>query len=365
MFGTYLLGIAGLMTTYLFWRMGGVPILGALSGLARLGLGFLSWTLILSARMVSRATYEPWAMNLETVGLSLLIVIALAALLMALVDLVTGFGLFMPGLAPSLRGAACVAALALSAVALIQGLRAPEVTEYEVALPGLPKALDGMTMVAMSDLHVGTQLGPEWLGERVDQALALRPDMIVLVGDIIEGHSLRLNELQPVLRRLHAPLGVYAVAGNHETHGSLKKSLDTLSGAGLTVLFNRWVTPAPGLVLAGVEDLSTHDSKGVPTDPIALALTDRPAGATILLSHTPQHYEEAAGRGVGLMLSGHTHGGQVWPFSYVVRWRYPLFEGRYKVGDMTVIVSRGAGMWGPRMRLWKPGEILKITLRSK
>jgi predicted MPP superfamily phosphohydrolase len=98
---------------------------------------------------------------------------------------------------------------------------------------------------------------------------------------------------------------------------------------------------------------------------IAQALEKRPPGTVILLSHTPWHTETAARAGVDLMLSGHTHGGQIWPFGYLVRARYPLIGGRYEVGDMTVIVCRGTGTWGPRMRLWRPGEILRVTLRSK
>ena len=94
------------------------------------------------------------------------------------------------------------------------------------------------------------------------------------------------------------------------------------------------------------------------------ALSGRPPGATVFLSHTPWETEKAAGAGAGLMLSGHTHGGQIWPFSYMVRLRYPLLGGRYDVNGMTVIVCRGTGTWGPRMRLWRPGEILRITLRS-
>jgi predicted MPP superfamily phosphohydrolase len=95
------------------------------------------------------------------------------------------------------------------------------------------------------------------------------------------------------------------------------------------------------------------------------ALANRPHGATILLSHTPWRAEEAAAAGVGLMLSGHTHNGQLWPFTYLVRTRYKLLGGRYPIGSMTAIVCRGTGGWGPRMRLWRPAEILRITLRAK
>ena len=95
------------------------------------------------------------------------------------------------------------------------------------------------------------------------------------------------------------------------------------------------------------------------------ALAGRPPGATVLLSHTPWQAEEAAKAGVDLMLSGHTHGGQIWPFGYVVKRYYPLIGGRYEVAGVTVIVCRGTGTWGPRMRLWRRGEILRVTLHAK
>jgi hypothetical protein len=94
------------------------------------------------------------------------------------------------------------------------------------------------------------------------------------------------------------------------------------------------------------------------------ANTDRPVGATILLSHSPLQADKVAAAGVGLMLSGHTHNGQIWPFNHLVALRYPLMGGRYQVEGMTVVVSRGAGTWGPRMRLWRPSEIVRIKLKA-
>ncbi|EGB14188.1 metallophosphoesterase [Pseudodesulfovibrio mercurii] len=367
MFGPFLLVAAAFMAAYVFQRMDRLPLLGTVRDPVRLGLALAVWLFIAVSRAVGNVNFGPWSMAMETAGLTLLIVLFLTAVLLAGVDLLTGFGLFMPRLAPKLRGLAVIAGLVLSGVALAQGMRAPVITEYEVALPGLPKALDGLVVAAVSDLHAGTQLGPDWLGACADRIAALAPDMIVLLGDTVEGHSRRLDELLPALRRFRAPLGVFAVAGNHENHGpdAPEKSLKLLTEAGFTVLANRWASPAPGLVVAGVEDLATLRRRGLDADPLPTALANRPAGATILLSHTPLRYEQAASLGVGLMLSGHTHGGQVWPFNYVVRLLYPLVEGRFAIGSMTLIVSRGAGLWGVRMRLWKPGEILRITLRSK
>jgi predicted MPP superfamily phosphohydrolase len=135
-----------------------------------------------------------------------------------------------------------------------------------------------------------------------------------------------------------------------------------LQKAGIRLLRNHWAQVRPGFVLAGVEDLTAHRRSGRSGNLMVPALSGRPPGAAVLLSHTPWQTEEAAGAGAGLMLSGHTHGGQIWPFSYLIRLRYPLLAGRYQIDQMTVIVCRGTGTWGPRMRLWRPGEILCITL---
>ena len=134
---------------------------------------------------------------------------------------------------------------------------------------------------------------------------------------------------------------------------------------GVRVLSNSWAELRPGLILAGVDDLTANHRAGLGGDPVSTALQGRPRGTTIFLSHTPWQAEEAAASGAGLMLSGHTHGGQIWPFGYLVKRVYPLFEGRYNVDGMTVIVCRGTGTWGPRMRLWRPGEILRVTLRAE
>jgi len=185
---------------------------------------------------------------------------------------------------------------------------------------------------------------------------------VVLLGDIFEGHGRPQDDLLLTLRRLSAPLGVWAVPGNHEHYGG--HGMNLIDGVRFRMLQNSWTEIRPGFILAGVEDLTArHRSDHQGGDPISLALKARPPGATILLSHTPWEAKRAAKAGVGLMLCGHTHGGQVWPFGYLVRLFYPLLEGRYDVDGMTVIVCRGTGTWGPRMRLWRPGEILRVTLR--
>jgi uncharacterized protein len=246
----------------------------------------------------------------------------------------------------------------------VQGLRPPVVRDCEVRLAGLPRERDGAVLVAVSDLHLGTMIGERWLARLVARIDGLKPDIVVVVGDLVDGEVGSLEPLLPALRRLRAPLGVWAVTGNHEYYAGLERSVDLLESAGFTVLRDRWAEAAPGLTLAGVDDLTARRQFGEATPPLEQALAGHPAGAVVLLSHSPLQAEKAAAAGAGLMLSGHTHNGQIWPFSYLVRLFYPLMGGRYEVGGMTVIVGRGTGTWGPRMRLWGPGEILRITLRA-
>ncbi|MDH3567771.1 MAG: metallophosphoesterase, partial [Desulfobacteraceae bacterium] len=279
------------------------------------------------------------------------------------IDLATLFGFLMPRLSPSLRGWAFLVGVVLSAIALFQGLRPPVVEKYEVSLSSLPDVMDGTVLVALSDMHLGSQLGNRWLAARIAQVKAQHPDLVVLLGDIFEGHGPPEDQLIVTLKQLSAPLGIWAVPGNHEFHGGGDMSL--FEEVSFRLLRNGWAEVRPGFVLAGVDDLTTIRRNDQSGDPISQALLGRPPGATILLSHTPWQAERATKAGVGLMLSGHTHGGQIWPFDYLVSSRYPLLEGRYEVNGMTVIVCRGTGTWGPRMRLWRPSEILHVTLRVK
>jgi hypothetical protein len=270
------------------------------------------------------------------------------------------------------HGPAALIALVLAAIGLVQGLRAPAVSRHEVTLPGLPAERDGTVLVAVSDLHLGTLLGERWWQRRVDQIAAERPDLVAVVGDLVDGSAEHVERMVPVLKQLRAPLGVWAVTGNHEYYAGLDHSVRVLEDAGFTVLRDRWQEITPGLVVAGVDDATARRQfapQGVSTDtlPVSaleLALRGRPPGATVLLSHTPWAVEKAAELGAGLMLSGHTHDGQIWPFNYLVALQYPFIAGVYEVAGMKLIVGRGTGTWGPPLRLWKRSEILRITLRA-
>ena len=270
-----------------------------------------------------------------------------------------------PAFRRSLRGWAAGFALILSVIGTLwQGLRPPVLRDYEVQLAGLPQERDGLVLVALSDLHLGTLIGERWLKRLVDRVEELHPDLLLVVGDLVDGNIGNVESLLPHLKNLRAPLGIWAVTGNHEYYAGLDRSIALFEAAGFSVLRDRWAQITPGVVLAGVDDLTARQQFGQNDRPVEKALADRPAGATILLSHSPLQADKAAAAGVGLMLSGHTHNGQIWPFNHLVALRYPLMGGRYQVDGMTVIVSRGAGTWGPRMRLWWPSEIVRIKLKA-
>ena len=366
LFGIILTSIVSLVHIYVFWRIASVPFVGRSAPRKFVfGTGLFLWAVFLASRIVAHGGTSAWTWVLEFAGMTWMGILFLLFVSLLVADVVSGFGYLMPRLSGKLKGGGLVIGLMLSVIALIQGMRPPVVNDYEVHLRGLPAAMDGTVLVALSDLHVGSLIGETWLAARVRDIGKLNPDMIVLLGDIFEGHGQPVQNALPILRRLSAPLGVWAVAGNHEFYGGLGESISLISQAGFEVLHNRWTEVRPGFIVAGIDDLTADYRAGGGNDFIARALAGHPSGAVVLLSHSPLQTDRAAAAGANVMLSGHTHGGQIWPFGYLVRRAYPFLEGRFQVDGMTLLVTRGAGTWGPRMRLWHPGEILRITLRAE
>ena len=363
MYGTYLTLASCLLLAYVLWRASSVPRLRKVSRRAFPVIGLLSGLTLVLGRALGHGAAGPWGAALEFISMTLVGALFLVFTCLFPVDLLTGFGRLFPRRAALARGWALFAGCLLAMLALFQGLRPPLIVRYEMRLPGLPPALDGARLAAISDLHLGALIGPGWLRARVAQIQALNPDMILVLGDIFEGHGAAAAAFLPDLRRLSAPLGVWAVDGNHETHGGPAATAASGGEPPLSTLRDEVVRPAPGLFLAGRRSRSRHGpGQALPAwDPVR----KRAAGALILMAHVPLAAESAAKAGVGLMLSGHTHGGQIWPLSIATRMVNPLLAGRYEIAGMTVLVSRGAGTWGPRMRLWHPGEIMLVTLRSR
>lgn len=354
--------VVTLMQGYVFWRVASVPwVARRISRRWLLRIGLVFWLLLVLNRVLRPYDMGGAAAVLEYVGMGWLGVLFLWFAALLTVELATGFGFWWQRFAPHLRGVALLVGGGLSAIALVQGMRPPVVVSHEVRLANLPKALDGTVIVALSDMHVGAVLDEAWIAAQVAQVQAEKPDAVVLLGDIFEGYDPPSEPMLAAMRQLHAPLGVWAVLGNHEFYGAHLEHRALYQAAGAKLLRNQSVELRPGLVLAGVDNVtSTAEADLFVTQ----ALKHRATGATILLCHEPYLATASARQGVDLMLSGHTHGGQIWPFGYLVKQRFPLLVGDYALDGLQVIVSRGTGSWGPRMRLWQRGEISRITLRQ-
>ncbi len=266
-------------------------------------------------------------------------------------------------------------ALAMAAiligVALWQGTRRVRVREMPVTLRRLPEALHGLRLVQITDLHVGSTLDGDWLRHVVERVNAARPDVVAITGDLVDGSVAELRAHVAPLAELRAPHGIYFVTGNHEYYAGADEWIAYLRELGIRVLRNERVAiqPEPGgaaLDLAGIDDHSSHHFPGHGAD-LGAALAGRNADrAVVLLAHQPAAITAAAAAGVDLQISGHTHGGQIWPWHHMVRLQQPYLAGLHKhpASETQIYISSGTGFWGPPMRLGAPAEITLITLLS-
>jgi len=244
----------------------------------------------------------------------------------------------------------------LSALGVRNALGAVQVKELDIFLRGLPAELSGFRLVQISDLHVGALLRRDWVGHVVDRIGTLAPDLVAITGDLVDGSVAELRNQVAPLARLKAPRGVFFTTGNHEYYSGVEDWYAHLPTLGVRPLRNERVQIAPGLDLAGIEDPT-----GTPDLPLALRGRDA-SRALVLMAHQPRQFAEAARHGVSLTLSGHTHGGQIWPFSWLVALAQPYLAGLHKRGESQLYVSRGTGFWGPPMRVFAPAEITLLKL---
>ncbi len=265
-------------------------------------------------------------------------------------------------------GVASFAALGLGVRALGLGLGRVTIRNVRVSLSRLPSALSGTTIVQLSDIHIGSTLGRDFIEEIVERTNSLEPDLIAITGDLVDGSVEDLREHVAPLARLKARFGVYFVTGNHEYYSGAVEWCEEIVRLGIRVLRNERVAIGDdqhSFDLAGIDDFSAHrfgNGHG-PDLPRALAGRD-PDRELVLLAHQPRAIHEAEALGVGLQLSGHTHGGQIWPFNYLVRLQQPVVSGLSRIGRSLIYVSNGTGFWGPPMRLGAPAEITQLTLHS-
>ncbi|MFJ6135687.1 metallophosphoesterase [Kitasatospora sp. NPDC092286] len=241
-------------------------------------------------------------------------------------------------------------------------LRGPRLKQVTVPLAKLPARAHGYRIAVVSDIHLGPILGRAHTRRIVDTINGAQPDLIAVVGDLVDGSVAELGREAEPLARLRARDGAYFVTGNHEYFSGAGPWVDFIRELGVHPLQNARVELA-GFDLAGVNDIAGRDQGDGPDFGKALGDRDR-ARTSVLLSHQPVTIHDAVRHGVDLQLSGHTHGGQLWPGNYLAELANPTVAGLERYGDTQLYVTRGAGAWGPPVRVGAPSDITIVTLAS-
>ncbi|MEX0173223.1 metallophosphoesterase [Streptomyces sp. LMG1-1-1.1] len=243
-------------------------------------------------------------------------------------------------------------------------LRGPRLKRVTVPLAKVPRAAHGYRIAVVSDIHLGPILGRAHTQRIVDTINSAQPDLIAVVGDLVDGTVENLGPAAEPLARLRARHGSFFVTGNHEYFSGADAWVDHVRELGLRPLRNERVEIAAGFDLAGVDDVAGEREGQGPDFVRALGDRDR-ARAAVLLAHQPVVVHDAVRHGVDLQLSGHTHGGQLWPGEYLAELANPTVAGLERYGDTQLYVSRGAGAWGPPVRVGAPSDITIVELASK
>lgn len=237
----------------------------------------------------------------------------------------------------------------------------PEVTRLELKI-GKPLPGDELKLVMISDIHLSNYITGDDLDKYIEMINGENPNLVLIAGDIAD---MRLEPLKKWgvaerFAKIKAPMGVYAISGNHEFYGGEKEQiLNYLKEGGINILLDSVAVTGGGVQIAGRDDRTNHKRKTLKE---VLKDTDKSL-PLILLDHQPFNLAEAENEGVDLQLSGHTHNGQFWPGSLIVKWMYELPYGYKKRGDTHYYVSSGIGLWGPKMRIGTKSEIVSITLK--
>ena len=370
------LGLLGLAHVYVARRLILEPGLAepwrgaALAALVAAGLA------LVAQPVLERRLAPPWRRRvawpaLLWLGVLWLLVVALLAT-DALVWLLGAAGGDLRPLAALRAGAVVLAVAAAVALGSRGLLRPPPVRRVELALPRWPRSLGGLRIVQVSDVHLGPILGREFAAELAARVNALAPDLVAVTGDLVDGSVAHVGEEVAPLAALRAPLGVFFVTGNHDHYSGDRGWVARVRQLGWRPLRNERVTLCPAwgegarFELAGVDDhrgdWGVHGSR----EDLPRALAGWPSERhLILLAHDPTTFHAASRAGVDLQLSGHTHGGQIWPFGWVVRLVVPWVAGLHRRGRSQLYVSRGTGFWGPPLRLGAPAEITELVLRAE
>ena len=377
-----LIGLSALMHGYIGLRL--LPALpgGAGGQLWLLGILCLSALLMPFGLLARRVARPPLADLLSWVGLLCMGLFSSLLVLTLLRDAVLGLLWLMVLLSPGALPLAQWRSLSGQAVPLLGGLvtllgflnarRTAAVVRVSVPIRDLPLAWHGFTLVQISDIHVGPTIRRPYLRRIVDRVNALEADLVAVTGDLVDGRVSELAAHVAPLADLRSRHGTFFVTGNHEYYSGADGWIVELRRLGLTVLLNEHVVIAHPdaatargipLVLAGVTDYSGgHFDPAHRSDPLA-ALRGAPLDAVrVLLAHQPRSAAAAAEAGFDLQLSGHTHGGQFYPWNLFVRFQQPFTAGLHRLQNLWVYTSRGTGYWGPPKRFGAPSEITCLTL---
>lgn len=256
----------------------------------------------------------------------------------------------------------------LSATGLYLARKTPEIRRVNVPVAGLHPDLDGLRVAQLSDIHIGPTVKRDWVERIAERTDELQADIIAVTGDLVDGAVDHLIHDAAPLGELQAPLGKYYVTGNHEYYSGVFPWLAEMERLGYQPLVNGHRMIRHGgarLAVAGVTDYRA--GRIVPeqaTDPKKALEGTADADFRLMLAHQPRSVYGCVRHGADLILSGHTHGGQYWPYTEAIHWFQPYIAGLYSHESSQIYVSRGTGYWGPPMRLGSASEITELTLRQ-
>lgn len=366
-----ILGLLALLHFYIGLRLipdSGMNLAGRMAAIALLACS----TLLMPAGLMA-SRFRRWKHSDQLAWAGLLAMGFFSSLLVLTVlrDVALGaLSLFGADGAALVRGSAIgvpLLALAVTLIGLVNARRVAKVVEVEVPIKGLPPALHGYSIVQISDVHVGPTIKRGYLNAIVTKVNALQPDAIAITGDLVDGSVGHLKLHTEPLARLLARDGAFFVTGNHEYYSGAEEWIAEMRRLGVTVLMNEHVLcerDGQSLMIAGVTDFTAHHfHESHRSDPQrAAAGAPESVSVRILLAHQPRSAAAAAAAGFDLQLSGHTHGGQFFPWNLFVPLQQPFTAGLNRLAELWVYTSRGTGYWGPPKRFGAPSEITRVRL---